>query len=250
MADKAKFFDVMHERELLLDDVGGYEWALDRDVDKVRSVGGLSSSARFNLGLAIQCVLVGFDEPANRLLERARYLATESLTSDHEIAGWLTYESLALCEWILNNRHDEHLCQLLTEDRSLTTSGVGNDPVNVSMSLPSFVDAGVYEQVLELVERTKKLKEPENINRIRSEGPMCLVIARHRLGQKYTEEEVANACAKFMSRSIGPWLWNGHYVRAAVWMKIIFWNCSDQEISARDTILKCLDYVKVLGPKK
>ena len=49
----------------------GYEWSLASDFARAQSVGGLGSSAEFDLCTAIECLLVGFDEPAERLLSFA-----------------------------------------------------------------------------------------------------------------------------------------------------------------------------------
>ena len=45
--------------------------ALGRDFVRAKAVGGLGSTADFNLGRAVQCFLVGLDEPAERLLRFA-----------------------------------------------------------------------------------------------------------------------------------------------------------------------------------
>lgn len=232
-------------RTTLLGDVG-FEWQLRRSFENSKKCGGLSSSAHADLVMAIECILVGLNEPATHLLEKARTWAGAALSSDSEIPGWLTFETLALCEWILSNHHDERMYQNLTDEhyRMATTQGVADDAVSVSLALPSFVDAGDYKRALELFERTRKLAEPDSLDKVRNEGQLCYAIAKHRLGLGYTEEEVAIACDKFMSKSMNKWLIDGHTIRAAEWMKIIWANHKDVSLSANETILKCYDYLR------
>ena len=49
----------------------GYEWTLADPLCRRQVAGGLGGTANSNLGTAIQCLLVGFDEPAGRILQRA-----------------------------------------------------------------------------------------------------------------------------------------------------------------------------------
>jgi hypothetical protein len=71
-------FDPADERRLL-DGKVGYAWCLGHSFEESRDVGGLASSAGFYLNKAIQCFLVGYDEPANALLARAHeWLAVDA----------------------------------------------------------------------------------------------------------------------------------------------------------------------------
>ena len=63
-------FDPARRREILLGPVG-YAWALQSDFNKTKVVGGVASTASADLDIAIECLLVGFDEPAERLLKQA-----------------------------------------------------------------------------------------------------------------------------------------------------------------------------------
>jgi hypothetical protein len=240
-----KVFDPTETRKMLLGDVG-YEWQLKRSLENSKHCGGLSSSANADLGKAIQCILVGLGDAASQLLEKAHKWATAALSSDKEIAGWLTFETLALCEWLLYDRHDQRLYQLLTDDlwRMATTPGVAEDAASVSLAMPSFVDAGDYERTLELFERTTQLVEPSSIDKIRNEAQLCLVIAQYRLGSGHSMAEVDEACDKFMLKNMDNWLRDGHSVRAAEWMKIIWGNRGGDTLAPNEIVLKCYDYLR------
>jgi hypothetical protein len=244
-----KMFDPVEARKTLLGDLG-VEWQLQRSLDNSKNQGGLSSSARADLGAAIQCILVDLVDPASRLLAKAHKWSLESTESDNEIANWMTYQTISMSEWLSENRQDlETRKELMTElERAINSPAIANDAVNVSLLLPLFLDCGEYERVLEIVEQTQKISEPDNLEKIPNEAQMCFVIARHRLGMAYTEEEVANACEKFISRNMDKWLRDGHSVRAALWMKIIWSNSDDSVLSPNETILKCYEYLKDCKP--
>jgi hypothetical protein len=239
-----KAFDPRQVRSTLVGDLG-IEWQLGRSFEDSKSCGGLSSGAHADLGAAIECILVGLDEPATRLLEKARTWATEAVHSDAEVAGWLTFETLAMCEWLLANRHDSEMYRKLTAhmDRSLAVPSIAKDPLEVSLCLPGYLDANAYERVLDIFEKTPRLVEPDSLAKVRNEAQMCFIIAKHRLGLEYSEPEVTNSCSTFLRKRMDKWLRDGHSVRAAEWMKIVFWNPQQGSLSARDTVLRCYDYL-------
>jgi hypothetical protein len=242
-------FDPTELRNTLLGDLG-VEWQLQRSFQNSKNSGGLSASAHADLGTAIQCILVGLDEPVRQLLARAQEWATEAAASEKETANWMAFQTLVMCEWLLGNRHNwrtyqEFMSQL---DRLLDNPSIANDAVNVSLILPGFVDGGAYKRALEVFGRTRELVEPASLGEVHNEAQMCFVAAKHRLGLDYTEEEVANACDQFMSKNMDKWLRDGHLVRAAEWMKIIWGNHEDTALSPNATILKCYDYVRDCQP--
>jgi hypothetical protein len=240
----AKAFDPRKVRNTLLGDLG-IEWQLGRSFEDSKSCGGLSSGADADLAAAIKCILVGLDEPATRLLAKANKWATEAVVSDREVAGWDTFETLAMCEWLLANRHNSETYRKLTAhmDRSLAVPSIAKNPLNVSLSLPRYLDAGVYERVLEIFEETPRLLEPDSLAKVRNEAQMCSIIAKHRLGVAYSEAEVTDSCRMFLRKRMDKWLRDGHAVRAAEWMKIVFWNPQPGALSAMPTVLRCYDYL-------
>jgi hypothetical protein len=57
--------------------------------------------------------------------------ATEAVVSDREVAGWDTFETLAMCEWLLANRHNSETYRKLTAhmDRSLAVPSIAKNPL-------------------------------------------------------------------------------------------------------------------------
>jgi hypothetical protein len=124
------------------------------------------------------------------------------------------------------------------EDRFLIDSKIGRDKTNVSLTLVGYVDAGAYQQALERF-ADAGLSIPESSGSIRNEGQMCYVICRHRLGQEYLEADIKPASEKFLKRSVNGWLVDGHFLRAAEWMKVVHWREGKAGLSPKEAVLKC-----------
>ena len=237
-------------RELLLDPVGGYEWSLHRDFEKSKAVGGLSRSADSYLGQAVECLLVGFDEPAGRLLKHAAewvQIAVESGERPQRYFPGATeamrFQTLGLCNWFLFNQHDvESLGQFVEYMDRCLNGQKRKDKIGVSLTLLAYVNAGAFERTLEIFGSTRGLTPPASLS-ARNEAEMAYILSRHHLGLQYSQDEVRTATNKFLAKNIDKWLSNGHAVRAAEWLKIIYWNDTDRTLSAKEVLMKCYDYL-------
>lgn len=229
----------------------GYEWSLASDFADAKAAGGLGSSARSDLRTAIQCLLVGFDQPARRLLKFALEWVEVAIASDERPERYFPngteasrYETRALCNWLLSNQHDaESFDQFVAfEDRYLADARAGRDKVSVSFVLPTYVDAGAFEHALEIFQNVPRLSPPTS-STIRGEAAMAYVVSQHRLGLRYSRAEFEAIAARFLKMHVDKWLANGHWDRAAEWMKIVHWNNAKPPISANQALLKCYDYL-------
>jgi hypothetical protein len=63
-------FDPIDQRRRLDGDTG-YKWALSRSFESERDAGTLANNADAYLWRAVRCLLVGYNDPAKALLERA-----------------------------------------------------------------------------------------------------------------------------------------------------------------------------------
>ena len=72
---------------------------------------------------------------------------------------------------------------------------------------------------------------------------MAYVVSQHRLGLQYSRTEFEAIAARFLKMHVDTWLANGHWDRAAEWMKIVHWNNAEPPISAKQALLKCYDYL-------
>lgn len=193
----------------------------------------------------IYCILVGLDDPSIKLLDKSQSWARAAVESQHEVSGWITFETLAICEWLISGRHEPELYGKLVDLKFKALSGAQTpfDKINVSFALPAFIDAGEYEQATKVFGLCKALKMPNRLSQIRNEAQLCLAIAKHRLGLDYLEDEILQVCEKFMLKNMDKWLGDGHSIRAARWMKIIYWNPEPAKRSPFETVLKCYDFL-------
>lgn len=241
---------------MLLGDCG-IAFDLGEDISLAKDVGGRGSSAHAFLGTAIRCMLNGLDEPAIQLLEKAqkwvsaalaenevpkRFLNDERYSLDGDAA--FRYQTLAMTNWLLNGQHDTENFRRFVEskDRFLMSSAAGKDKVNVSLALPTYVDAGAYQRALELF-ASAGLTAPNSRSSVKNEGQMAYLLCRHRLGENSTEAEVNSVTRKFLDVNVDAWLSNGHFIRTAEWMKIVYWQQGKAGVSAKEALLKSYDHL-------
>ncbi|HEY2586222.1 MAG TPA: hypothetical protein VGI81_10710 [Tepidisphaeraceae bacterium] len=250
-----KAFNPTQSREALDGDVG-YRWTLSRNFEEARNMRGLASSAGAFLNMAVKCLLVGYDDAASQLSKRAFEWLTVAIKEKERPRAYGEYgteaqwhRDLAMCNWLLHAVHDvENLKRYVEyEDRFLMGSKIGRDKTNVSLALLGYVDAGAYQQALERFANAG-LQVPESLDSIRSEGQLCYVICRHRLRQEYLEADVKAAAEKFLKRSVNGWLVDGHFLRAAQWMKVVHWREGNVGLSPKGAVLKCYEYVSDVTP--
>jgi hypothetical protein len=244
-------FDPINQRRVLLD-VCGFSSDLRHDFEQAKSVGGLATSAHAFLGTATKCTLVGLYKPAIQLLQKASIWLRHAISHNERPQRYFLdgteaqrFHDLAICNWLLHGQHDEqNLDQFVRhEDIYLNNSGAWRDRVNMSLTLPGYVNAGAYQEVLDWFARTPRSRSPKDLGCIRDEGQMSYVICRFRLGLEYSDSEVAFATDKFLTRNMDGWLGSGHLVSTAEWMKIIYWKDGKTGLSPRDAILKSYQHL-------
>lgn len=251
-----KVFDPRERRELL-DGSTGYRRSLNKTYDFVLSKNGVTPWAEADINEAISCLLVGYDGPALELLTRARGWLITAAQQGETPNGYVRYFtegrrhlSLALCNWLLSSQQDvkNYRLFLLNDIRSMRDDpAVAKDKTNISMVMPHYVDAGAYQHALDLFHGAS-LKPAASLSQIKTEGQMCYVICRHVLGHEYSAEEVAAGLKRFLNRAVNYWLLDGIWDRAAEWMKIVHWNGHEPELTAKQALLKCYDYLKTPIP--
>lgn len=250
-------FDSAYERHQLTGDCG-YGFDLAADIEQAKAVGGRGNAAHAFLGTAIRCLLQDLADPASQLLRKVNEWVTASLVEsevpkrslhDERYSGdgeaALRYRTLALCNWLLCEQHDADSFGRFVEleDRALATSELGRNKSHVSLILTTYLDAGAFARVLELFASSTGQSEPKSLGSIRKESQMCYVLSRHRLHQQYNHTEVTSAVGKFLDRNADEWLSEGHFVRAAEWMKIVYWHGMEAGTSARAALLKCYQHL-------
>ena len=245
-----KNFDPVQKRGLLLHPRIGYEWSLESSFEKMKDAHALGSVASSDVCDAIYCLLVGLDEPAIRLLKKALEWVTAAIEVSERPKVYFPggtessrYETLALCSWLLFERHDsESLVKFVEFDRKYVNSQKRQYKPEVCLRIVGYLDAGAYERILEIFEMTPGLSPPK-ASPPRNEAQMAYVLARHHLGIEYTREDVEVSTRKFLRRNIDSWLADGLSERAARWLKVLHWNDTDRSMSAKQVILNAYAYL-------
>jgi hypothetical protein len=90
--------------------------------------------------MAVQCFLVGYDQPATQLLEKALKWLQAAINQGERPQRYtpdateaFRYENLAFCNWLMRAQHDlKSLQQFVAhQDRFLATSVVRKDKVSI-----------------------------------------------------------------------------------------------------------------------
>lgn len=242
-------FDLAEERRLLDDPHTGYRWELAQDYDEAAANSVAGNWASADLRRAIYCILVGYDTPGEELLARARHWLRYAIDNDEKPPDYQKYSTearryrdLSLSNWLLEGRNDNSNLQNWMKCADSARAG-GRPSKYISFALPIYIDAGAIREALALFDASP-LKPAQSLSRIVSEGQMCYVLCRHLLGQEYSGPEVAAALQRFLNRAVNYWLLHGDALAAARWMKIVHWNGHEQELTAKQALLKCYDYLK------
>lgn len=248
LENKMKSFDPVHLRDIL-DGASGYCLNLSSDVNSSRTHSALGHAAHMDANDAVGCILVGRDRPANLLLDQAHDRLLMSINEKERREGdqphteYQRHHDLADCVWLMTNVHDQenldlcafHLRLCLIESRT------NLNKTNVGLSVIAFVDAGSDEAALEVL-AAAKVKGPRTAGDVRSENQMVHMICNHRLNGAWSSDEVESSLAKFLKRSMNTWLLDGHYLRAAEWLKVAHWR-KGGPLTAKQAVMKAYDYL-------
>ncbi len=204
---------------------------------------------------AVECLLLGEFTIGQELMRKARIFFGAAI-EHKEIppryarggAEYLRLCDFALCNWLLQKQHDLKSLKDAIRWKEIWFADAGESwKTEVQLSLPNYLDAEEYDALFERFEAAK-LKPPTKLSSIRGQGSMSYVLARHRLGLEYSDNEVEKALTTFFRRNVrSTWLDRGHYTTVALWMKIAYWKPDDDPIA---TLLKCYEFMPELQPPK
>jgi hypothetical protein len=252
MGRREHHFDPIKTREHLLASYG-VAMNLTAEFDPIQKDRSLTGYGEAMINQGIECLLVGLDDLGYQVLERGvRWLsiANEEREIPHiyfpDTTEAARYFAVGLGNWLLHGLHDwnafdkfaRHYDQYFSRQNVLDCAELG-------LVLPEYVAARACERAIDLFERTSALKMPRSLNNIRSAPCMSYVVAIHRLGRQYTENDLRQALQSFLSQEIPSDLGSNHRKAAATWMKIAHWTGEQTRQSAREALLHCYDYLKV-----
>lgn len=197
----------------------------------------------------VMAILMGQTKDAIRLLPKAKHWKEIAMKMEEEVNGsvsgshWYGRRLYSLIHWLNEGEHDtESLASWLSGAVKYYRNQPGGvDSVIMGLVAEGFLDAGGYEEFLSLA-------APNGFESIKCSGTnekqMALTLAAQALTKKFPEEKVQATVKKFLDKHVGKWLNNGHAVRAAEWMKVIYWKRGEAGISPFDAVRKCLDHVE------
>ena len=210
-----------------------------------RSLYGFGSSM---LGTGIECFLLGYFEDGREISTKAlsflrTAVAEKEIPKSYNRGATekLQLCDFALCEWLVESRNDLNKRTEAVRWKELWFDSLGRtDKTEVQLTLPYYLDAEEYDALFHRYDAAG-LKPPKSLRNIRGQGTMSYVLARHRRGLEYSDEEVRAALDSFLKRNVREdWLDRGQYDTVALWMKIAFWQPGDDPIA---TLLRCYDYL-------
>lgn len=251
-----EMFDIAKKRSLLLSEIG-FEWYLSRELGEARARRSLTGTASSLLASGVKCLLVGFDEPAYKLLEKAREWLLVAMEEKEVPRGstlngaeTLRLQDIALCNWLLTGSHDAECLRRAISGEELDMASEGQERHVLELTLAVYLDAGQYERAIELFETTAGLSPPKSLANVRTEARMVYVLCKHRCRSEYSAEEVRKCLNQFLRCRVDEWLNTGLYTNMARWMKIAHWNGTESRESAREALLHCFDCVDVVGNRE
>jgi hypothetical protein len=238
-----KNFSRSAQRTLMEGDTG-YKIDLSMDFTEAQNQAALGPAGEYILATAIGCLLVGLDGPARELLEKSLHCASTAIKLNEKPERYFPgateafrFEAVAMSHWLMRGVHHN-----ASWDAAITNrlryhydAEPGSDSVGISLAVPMFLAAEAYDAVLSLPNSVPGME-----SRIHTEAGMACVVARHRVSLEKNPEELRKLSNRFLKRMMNRWLCNGHYLRAAEWMKALHW---EPGMPAKDALLKCYDYL-------
>jgi hypothetical protein len=242
-------FDPIKGREFLLSEIG-LRWSLSLDLGEALGRGVAASNARSFLSQGIESILLGLDQPAVWLLEKAQEWAAAGIEAREKYAIWETegpnplyHAELAMCNWLLHGIHDTNNLRSFFELEERTRLEDGWDDREVELGLPYYLEAGELVRACEIFETTPGLSRPTDLGAIAGEGSMAYVICLHRLGRAFAADDVQKAVRGFLARSVPDFLARGQFESVARWMKLIFWDGKESRDAAWQALLRCYEFL-------
>lgn len=243
-----EYFDIAREIKILNGDIG-LPRDFTYDLNEAIAQRALWGTCRIFAPHIVMAILVGQPHDASELLIKAKHWM-ECAMERREESKRFGAEShrfhrklYSMIRWLNDGEHDaESLAFWLPATVEYFRSQTGGvDSVSLGLAAEAFLDSDGYEDYIALA-------APAGIESVKCSGAnekqMALTLATQALTQKFPDEKVQATVEKFLDKHVGKWLNNGHAVRAAEWMKVIYWKRGEAGITPFEAVRKCLDHVE------
>lgn len=197
----------------------------------------------------VHCILCDMPSEAQLLIAKSKTWIERAITTREQARHFEEWSHkfqqhmYSIILWLADGIHSQANLDLWKRDemRWFTVHPDRISGADLSLSTVTFINAGAYQDFLSLA-------APTGIDSIKCSGAnekqMALTLAAQALTKKFPEDKVQAAVKKFLDNNVGKWLNDGHAVRAAEWMKVIYWKRGEAGISPFDAVRKCLDHVE------
>ena len=231
-----------HEALKHLQSSYGVECTLSHEFGESLDKQCLGSVGMGLVGDAINCLLVGWNDPVRELLEKAETFLTASIEGKEKGNHYfefgtdaLRHESRALCRLFLQGAPDRadwrEAAQL---NIAYYQRGRKIDKGGLSLALVDLVLGERPAELLSLYHQAG-LKPPPSAAKARTESALAYVIASDEFEAPYTE-----TFNKVFSQQVPAWLARGHHVRVAKWMCVAYLQPA---ASPQETLWRCYDFL-------
>ena len=132
----------------------------------------------------------------------------------------------------------ERIRELLIEDKgsakALRYGGIVDDAMACAFQAGRFTDGlALYEDIYGI----KTLR----INAVRTPRQLAYAYCLHAIEARFSSADLLLTGRRLLEKQLAEnWLHNGQMIRAATWLKIVYWH-TDQSLTPEQTILKAYD---------
>lgn len=198
---------------------------------------------------AVLLIVLSIVDDIDKLLRKAEFWISQAIEQKEERRGFgaeskrFQHKLFSNIRWLADATHDSKSLEVWLHE---TIKCFRVDPERVhsaslGLEAVTFIDAGAHQEFIALA-------APAGIDAIKCSGAnekqMALTLAAQALTQKFPEDKVQATVKKFLDNHVGKWLNDGHAVRAAEWMKVIYWKRGEAGLSPFEAVRKCLDHVE------
>ncbi|MFZ6768535.1 hypothetical protein ACO0LM_15865 [Undibacterium sp. Di26W] len=242
-------------RKRQVNEEGNLARVLRTEYDANRPMGNV---AQHMLSDVVSAWLVGQDEQVGNIIPRSLQWIDKAFERDEKFGidqnGYLTslYWTKAVGEWMLDGVNSEGLwdnarifeeARWRYEKRPWPTNEIIKSGLDDYMAFA--YQGGEYndgfEAGVDMFERWTGQKGV-SLSKILKPREFAYALCLHRLArQQFDENELLEAGRKMLQANLQEtWLGGGQYLRAATWLKIVYWHFADS-LSPLETILKAYD---------
>jgi hypothetical protein len=223
--------------------------------DESLPMGNIAAS---ELGTVIHAWLVGLHDTVNPIIQRSNIWIEWAIEKDEKLGPdanahrTTLHRARALGEWMdagSNSEGEWDSARVYEEARWRNEKRPWSTHEIVKSGLDDYMayayqggehDNG-FEAGIEMYERWTG-KNEVSLSKALKPRDFCYALCLHRLArQQFDEDELFRAGRKMLKANLQEnWLGGGQFIRAAIWLKIVYWH-NDESLTPLQVVLKAYD---------